>query len=104
VLVSADRDRLTAGATPALGRELDEQREDVVPVPGLGVELVDHVSAHALSSLRRSLGGGVADHDQAENFPLADDDVVRQDQLVAEVGLVALAVVPAADDRLALLV
>jgi hypothetical protein len=45
-LVAADRDRLTTGATAALGRELDEQREDVVPAPGLGVELVDDMDAH----------------------------------------------------------
>src|SRR5690349_16171535 len=45
-----------------------------------------------------SVGGGIADHDQADNLPVADGEVVREDQLVGEVGLVVLAVVPAADD------
>ena len=44
------------------------------------------------------------DHDQADNLPVADGEVVRQDQLVGEVGLVELAVVAAADDRLAVVV
>ena len=50
----------------------------------------------------RSVGGGVVDHDQADDPSVADGEVAGQDQRVGQAGLVVLAVVPAADDRLSI--
>src|SRR6185437_12900080 len=49
-------------------------------------------------------GGVVQDNDQADDLAVTDAEVVRQNELVGQAGLVEGAVVGAADDRVAVVV